>query len=69
MLEKINKINRSYLIDLVVIFIIGTFFSFYHLEQLYGFEFDQERDYYLVKSIVVDHKLTLIGPRVVRYLP
>ena len=47
-----------------LIAIVGIFFSFYGLEKLYGFEFDQERDYYIVKEIV-NGKPTLIGPRVV----
>lgn len=50
---------------LVFIVISGFFFSFYRLSELSNFDYDQERDYYQVKSIAVDHKLTLIGPRVV----
>lgn len=60
-----KKLDRSLIIDIVLLLIVSIFFSFYHLEKLYGFEFDQERDFNIVKSIVVDHKFTLIGPRVV----
>ncbi len=65
MLQKIKNLHHSYLLAIALLLIIAIFFSFYHLGQLYGFEFDQERDYYLVKSMVVDHKISLIGPRVV----
>ena len=43
----------------------GLFLSFYRVSELYGYGFDQERDYFAVKAIVADHKFTLIGPRVV----
>src|SRR3989338_2761630 len=43
----------------------GIFLSLFRLSELYGYGFDQERDYNTVKAIVVDHKFTLIGPRVV----
>lgn len=59
------KINRSYIIDILLLLFVSVFFSFYHLEQLYGFEFDQERDFNIVRSMVTDNKFTLIGPRVV----
>lgn len=55
--------KNSFLI-FCLIALVGIFFSFYSLEKLYGFEFDQERDYYIVKEII-NGKLTLIGPRVV----
>jgi len=60
-----TKISRAYLVDVVLLLAIGIFFSFFHLSKLYGFEFDQERDFNIVKGIVVEHKFTLIGPRVV----
>jgi len=59
------KLSKSAIIDLILLTCIGIFFCFYNLSKLYSFEFDQERDYNIVKSIAVDHKLTLIGPRVV----
>lgn len=49
----------------VAIILISIFFAFFHLDKQYGFEFDQERDYNIVRSIVTEGKLTLIGPRVV----
>jgi len=47
----------------ILIFFIslGLFFSFYRLSEQYIFEYDRERDYYDVKSIVVNHKVPLIG--------
>src|SRR3989344_3218461 len=50
---------------LALIVCFGLFLSFYRVSELYGYGFDQERDYNTVKAIVVDHKFTLIGPRVV----
>ncbi len=50
---------------LVFIVITGLFFSFYRLAELSNFDYDQERDYYQIKSIAIDHKFTLVGPRVV----
>ncbi len=49
---------------LVLFLGVGLFFSFYRLPEHYIFEYDREGNYYQVKSIVVDHKLTLIGPAV-----
>jgi len=50
---------------LALIVCFGLFLSFYRVSELYGYGFDQERDYFAVKAIVADHKFTLIGPRVV----
>src|SRR3989344_3290153 len=50
---------------LALIVCFGLFLSFYRVSELYGYGFDQERDYLAVKAIVADHKFTLIGPRVV----
>lgn len=65
MSHKVKKTNRSYLVELFFLLIIGVFFSFYHLSQHYIFEYDQERDYYQVKTMVVEKKISLIGPRVI----
>lgn len=47
---------------ILIIFIsLGLFFSFYRLPEQYIFEYDRERDYYDVKSIVVNHKVSFIG--------
>lgn len=48
-----------------IIILISVFFAFFNLDKQYGFEFDQERDYNIVRSIITEGKLTLIGPRVV----
>ena len=42
-----------------------SFFAFYKLTTFYHFAYDQERDYQIVKSIFIEHKFTLIGPRAV----
>ncbi len=42
---------------------IFVFFHFYNLDKRIGFGWDQESYSYQVKSIIKDHKLTLIGPR------
>ena len=60
------KINKVIEITLLVL-IIGIFLLSRSIEVLnknYLFGFDQGRDYLAIKSIVVDHKLTLIGSEV-----
>ena len=56
----LKKIKLEYLL-LVFILIICVFMRFYHLEQRVGFAWDEETIAWKVKSILVDHKLTLIG--------
>lgn len=55
-------IIRVFLIGLV--FFLFTFFRFYNLDKRIGFSWDQEQFSYQIKRILVDHKLTLLGPRV-----
>jgi len=50
---------------LIIIVALGIFLRLYHLPNSIGFAWDQERDAFTVKQIIVDKKLTLIGPRVV----
>jgi hypothetical protein len=59
-----KKIFLQYFI-VIFIFVVFAFLRFYQLEQRTGFDWDQERDAYEVKKILVEHKPTLIGPRVV----
>ncbi|MEW6408374.1 MAG: glycosyltransferase family 39 protein [Patescibacteria group bacterium] len=54
--------NSKYLL----LFLLATIYlisRFYRLEELYTFSFDQYRDAWVVKQIIVDKKLTLIGPQ------
>jgi len=50
---------------LIIIVALGLFLRLYYLPNFIGFAWDQERDAFTVKQIIVDKKLTLIGPRVV----
>lgn len=48
------------------IVLLSVFTNFYNLEKRHGFGWDQERDAEIVyNQIIKNHKLTLIGPRVV----
>lgn len=49
----------------ILIISLGLFLRLYHLPNSIGFAWDQERDAFTIKQIIVDKKLTLIGPRVV----
>lgn len=65
-LSKIVKEKFSKpLIYFLIIFFIFSFFRFYNLEKRIGFAWDQERDAFIIKDLIINHKLTLIGPRVV----
>jgi len=55
-----NKL-KLFLIFLLIILYFLT--RAYRLAELYTFSFDQYRDAWVVKKIIVDHKLTLIGPQ------
>ena len=57
---KENKIE-SFL--LAVIILVASFLRFYKITELYFFTYDQARDDLIVKRILVDHKLTLLGPQ------
>lgn len=62
---KIKKLSLPLALDFLIITVAALFFAFYRLPEHYGFEFDQERDYNVVRDIVVNKNFTLIGPRVV----
>src|SRR4030043_80299 len=61
-LPKLKKF--SFLIPLLFVFLIFSFFRFYHLNERVIFDWDQERDAFIIKQILTENKLTLIGPRV-----
>lgn len=50
---------------LILLFLVGLYFSFFRLEDLYSYNYDQERDYLVIKQMVDSKKPILIGPRVV----
>lgn len=52
-------------IFLFSVFLLFSFFRFYNLDKRIGFDWDQEQFSFQIKNIIVNHKLTLIGPRVV----
>lgn len=61
------KLERKQLIiifSLVLIFCLFIFFRFYNLDKRIIFNWDQERDAWVIKQILSEKKLTLIGPRV-----
>lgn len=62
-MKRRQLIIQVFLIGLV--FTLFIFFRLYNLDKRLIFDWDQERDAYLVKQLLIDHKPTLIGPRVV----
>lgn len=65
--KQIKKIGNSFWKNkiLIIIVCLGLFLRLYHLSDSIGFGWDQERDAFIIKQIIVSKKLTLIGPRVV----
>jgi len=63
-LRKRARRNRTELVALLFILGIATFFRFWRLGATQYFTYDQARDFLIIKRIIVDHKLTLIGPSV-----
>lgn len=62
-MKKSQLIIQFFLV--LLIFVIFAYFRFYNLDKRIGFEWDQEQFSNQIKAIVVNHKLTLLGPRVV----
>jgi len=63
-----KKSQRQLIIQFSLLFLVFFFFAifrFYNLDKRIIFDWDQERDANIIKQLLVDHKLTLIGPRVV----
>ena len=50
---------------LLMVFFVFCYFRFYNLDKRISFGWDQERDAYQIRDLIINHKLTLIGPRVV----
>lgn len=65
--KQIKKISSFLWKNKILILIIslGLFLRLYNLPNSISFAWDQERDAFTIKQIIVDKKLTLIGPRVV----
>lgn len=62
MVKKIlNKLKSKEIIILIFILLIGLLFRTYKLEELYIFEHDQDLFSWIVKDILVDKHLRLIG--------
>jgi len=58
--------KKKSVITFSIIVCIATLFFFsrlYNLDKRIGFDWDQEKISYDVKNILLDHKLTLLGPR------
>lgn len=71
-LKKRARRNKVELITLLFILGLAAFFRLWRLEETQYFTYDQARDFLIVKRIIVDRKLTLIGPTVLIpgvYLP
>lgn len=51
------------LIFLFLIIVLAIFLRFYRINELHFFTYDQARDDLIAKRILVDHKLTLLGPQ------
>lgn len=62
-MKKRQLIIQVFLIGLV--FALFAFFRFYNLDKRIIFDWDQEQFSNQIKNIIVNHKLTLLGPRVV----
>ena len=62
-MKKRQLIIQVFLIGLV--FALFAFFRFYNLDKRIIFDWDQERDANIIKQLLIDHKPTLIGPRVI----
>ena len=56
--------RHYFLVLLFLILLLFSFFRFYLLDKRVIFDWDQERDAFIIKQILVEKKLTLIGPRV-----
>lgn len=48
----------------ILIFLLGLFLRIHNLEQLAGFDFDQEVAAFWIRDFVVNHKLSLIGQEI-----
>jgi 4-amino-4-deoxy-L-arabinose transferase-like glycosyltransferase len=60
-----NRTKYLYLSILCLIFLAFSFFRFSNLDRRTIFDWDQERDAFVIKDLLINHKFSLIGPRVV----
>ncbi len=56
------KKSKLSLLAIILIIVMGAFFRLYHIREYITFLGDEGRDVLVVKRIIVDHKLTLLGP-------
>lgn len=56
--------KRNEILILLFILFVAAIFRFWHLEITQFITYDQSRDFLIIKRILVDHKLTLVGPTV-----
>lgn len=56
--------KRKEILFLLFILAIAAFFRLWHLSSTQFITYDQARDFLIIKRILVDHKLTLLGPTV-----
>ncbi|PJE68574.1 hypothetical protein COU94_01190 [Candidatus Shapirobacteria bacterium CG10_big_fil_rev_8_21_14_0_10_38_8] len=56
--------KRNEILVLLLILLIAAFFRFWHLEITQFITYDQARDFLIIKRMLLDHKLTLLGPTV-----
>ena len=62
---SLKIVKRDYFLALLLlIFLLFSFFRFYNLDKRVIFDWDQERDAFAIKRILIEKRLTLIGPRV-----
>lgn len=71
-MKKLLHVLKSEYFWLSLIILLGAFLRFWKIEEWQYFSYDQARDYLIIKRIILDHKLTLVGPTVLApgvYLP
>lgn len=69
---KLKKILHHPVFWLILIVCFGAFLRFWNIESWQYFTYDQARDFIIIKRMLLDHKLTLVGPTVLApgvYLP
>lgn len=69
---RLTKILQQPIFWLILIVCFGAFWRFWNIESWQYFTYDQARDFIIVKRMLLDYKLTLVGPTVLApgvYLP
>lgn len=62
-LTRYIRKNKFEIFLLTIITLLAISLRFYKINELHFFTYDQARDDLIVKRILVDHKLTLLGPQ------